>query len=126
MRSLSVAGTKARLKFVSWIASSVARLAGVSSSSTSRNPYQISLITPYASRSHHTGFRVNTTSNDLEPSGPVEIIPVTHMSSADESSKDDKTPRPTVTPVNCGGMLPLEDALLKVDPLCWVSTGSTR
>lgn len=72
------------------------------------------------------GFKVNTTSNDSEPSGPVEIVPVTHTSSADESSKDDRTPRPTVTPVNCGSTPLLEDALLKVDTLCLVSTGSTR
>lgn len=106
-----------RLGFVSWTASSVTWLAGVSSSSVSRSPRQISSIAGRAQRSQHTGFKVNTTSNDSEPSGPVEIVPVTQKSSAGESSKVDKTPRPTVTPVNCGSVL-LEDALLKVDPLC--------
>ena len=71
----------------------------------------------HASRTQHTGFRVNTTAGDLEPPWPVEIVPVTHKPPANESSKVDKTPRPTVTPINWGNTPLPEDAFLSVDPL---------
>lgn len=61
MRFLSVAGRKAEdnlwlvlntwLKFVSWSAFSVIRLAGVSSSSAAKNTHQIDSIAPRAPRS---------------------------------------------------------------------------